>query len=409
MTNTIPSILYVTNLLNHHQYPLAIELSKNIGIDNFRLAVMQPMRDERAELGWKVEEDIPCWVIEVYKSKLSDQEYFKWLRDSDVVITGLLNMQDIKPRIEAGKLTMYMSERWWKPSLMNTKLNTVAFFLSYFLKIDKGMIRLLSPSFAWNAFQLSRLSKNKCFHYLAIGSKAAVDMSYISSFNNRMWQWGYFTTVNPINLPYRSNNPVKIMWAGRMLKWKRTETLIAAANILKRKGVKFSLEIIGLGCEKLNLMKFVNNLNLSDFITFFDPVSPNKVISKMKKNDIYVLTSSGSEGWGAVVNEAMSCGCVVVASREAGVSEVLIRDKKTGFLFREGDEIELADILELLINDSALRQKIGRAAIDEIGMYWCPAVVATRLINHINEVLGKSKMSLLEHGPLVSLSASSLD
>ena len=45
--------------------------------------------------------------------------------------------------------------------------------------------------------------------------------------------------------------------------------------------------------------------------------------------------SGRKEGWGAVVNEAMSSGCAVVADAEAGSVPYLIENSKDGFIYRK--------------------------------------------------------------------------
>ena len=53
----------------------------------------------------------------------------------------------------------------------------------------------------------------------------------------------------------------------------------------------------------------------------------------MKKHHIYCLTSDKNEGWGAVLNEAMSSGCCPVSSIEAGATPYLVKDGVNGFSF----------------------------------------------------------------------------
>jgi PEP-CTERM/exosortase A-associated glycosyltransferase len=61
--------------------------------------------------------------------------------------------------------------------------------------------------------------------------------------------------------------------------------------------------------------------------------------------------------------ESMAMGKAVVASDVGGHRE-LIRDGETGLLFRAGDARSLADTLERLLRDAALRSALERRAID---------------------------------------------
>ncbi len=70
---------------------------------------------------------------------------------------------------------------------------------------------------------------------------------------------------------------------------------------------------------------------------------------------------SYAEAFSMVLIEAMATGCCVVATRIAAVPEV-IEDGKTGFLFEPGDVEGLRKILERLLADPALVERVGRAA-----------------------------------------------
>lgn len=70
---------------------------------------------------------------------------------------------------------------------------------------------------------------------------------------------------------------------------------------------------------------------------------------------------SYAEAFSMVLIEAMATGCCVVATRIAAVPEV-IEDGKTGFLFEPGDVEGLRRILERLLGDPALVERVGLAA-----------------------------------------------
>lgn len=62
-----------------------------------------------------------------------------------------------------------------------------------------------------------------------------------------------------------------------------------------------------------------------------------------------------------VAAEAACFGVPVVASRRGGLPEI-VRDDVTGFLVNAEAPRELAEKLRLLIEDAALRERMGRAA-----------------------------------------------
>jgi glycosyltransferase involved in cell wall biosynthesis len=85
------------------------------------------------------------------------------------------------------------------------------------------------------------------------------------------------------------------------------------------------------------------------------------VADVMNALDVVVHTSVRPEPFGRVILEGMLLGKPVVASAAGGVPE-LIRDGVTGFLTPPGDPASLADRLIPLLQDAALRARIGEQA-----------------------------------------------
>lgn len=66
---------------------------------------------------------------------------------------------------------------------------------------------------------------------------------------------------------------------------------------------------------------------------------------------------------GAVVDEAMSCGCAVVASNVTGAGAAIIKHGMNGFLFSPKDWRGLSAQLVQLANDETLRRRLCVEAI----------------------------------------------
>jgi D-inositol-3-phosphate glycosyltransferase len=77
--------------------------------------------------------------------------------------------------------------------------------------------------------------------------------------------------------------------------------------------------------------------------------------------DVTVLPSY-YESFGMVALEAMACGSAVVASRVGGL-QTTVRDGVTGVLAAEGDPCALADTIERVLDDGALRWRLGREGV----------------------------------------------
>lgn len=67
--------------------------------------------------------------------------------------------------------------------------------------------------------------------------------------------------------------------------------------------------------------------------------------------DVFVLPSKGpGETWGLAINEAMACGSPVIASDKCGAAEDMIKDNVNGFVFMAGDENDLFNCMEKMVN-----------------------------------------------------------
>ena len=88
----------------------------------------------------------------------------------------------------------------------------------------------------------------------------------------------------------------------------------------------------------------------------FEPAT-SRVPGWLHAIDIFVLPSL-SEALSNSLMEAMACGCCVAASRVGGNPE-LVAQGETGMLFEPRDAAGLAEVLRLLISDSALRAKLA--------------------------------------------------
>ena len=79
---------------------------------------------------------------------------------------------------------------------------------------------------------------------------------------------------------------------------------------------------------------------------------------------VFVLPSV-EEGLAMVLGEAMACGCPVIASTNTGASE-LITDGKEGFIVPIRSPEVIADRLQQLADQPALRERMGQAALARV-------------------------------------------
>jgi glycosyltransferase involved in cell wall biosynthesis len=180
-----------------------------------------------------------------------------------------------------------------------------------------------------------------------------------------------------------------------MIDWKHPEYAVELAKKLKEKEYPFHLTFVGQGEMRLELEDMVAKYDLTKNVTFMDFVTPTEVRSKMEEADIYLMTSDRKEGWGAVVNEAMNAGCVVIASHMVGATPNLICHEENGLVFCSDKVTSLVEETEKVINNKRYRKEIGMKAYETVANLWNPQVAANRLL----EFCETKNMAVFEEGP----------
>ena len=93
-------------------------------------------------------------------------------------------------------------------------------------------------------------------------------------------------------------------------------------------------------------------------ITGFVPY--NEIPKYHNMLDIYVSVSTeDSESFGVAILEASACEKPVIVSNVGGLPEV-VKNEKTGFIIEKENPSELANILEILINNEKMRREFGK-------------------------------------------------
>lgn len=134
---------------------------------------------------------------------------------------------------------------------------------------------------------------------------------------------------------------------------------------------------LGEGDEREALRGQAERLGLADRVIFAG--FQRDVLPYYAAMDMVVLPSVEMEGLGRALQEGGLLGLPGIGTRLGGIPEA-IRDGESGFVVPVGDVTALADRMEQLVADGALRERMGRAARDHISAtFTVPAMVAGTL------------------------------
>jgi len=160
-------------------------------------------------------------------------------------------------------------------------------------------------------------------------------------------------------LPEPAGRPV-VSLAARLLVDKGVCEFIEAARLLKRRAVDARFCLIGdadpgnpssLGSADLDAVEKEGVVELLGF---------RKDIAELFASSHIVVLPSYREGLPKVLVEAAACGRAVVTTDVPGCRDA-IEPNVTGLLVPVRDSVALADAIQRLIDDPALRQQMGRA------------------------------------------------
>ncbi len=150
-----------------------------------------------------------------------------------------------------------------------------------------------------------------------------------------------------------------LLFVGRLVRWKGTQYLIEAIAKLNQRGLRTRVLIAGEGTYRSELETLAKKLGVEEQVTFLGNITNKNLPDYYALADVVVGTSFANETFGIALCEAAACERPVVASDFGGFKEV-VREGKTGFFYPPQDAARLAEKLELLLRDPALRQKMGR-------------------------------------------------
>lgn len=150
-------------------------------------------------------------------------------------------------------------------------------------------------------------------------------------------------------------NETVIIFVGRLIAVKGVDVLIKALKKLRN---NFKAIIVGDGIEREKLENLVKKYNLESKIIFAGWRSDVEKI--LSASDIFVLPSY-SEGLPVALLEAFAAGKACVVSNIG----LPVKNGKNALVFEPGNADALAELLEKLIKDKKLRERLGENARKE--------------------------------------------
>ena len=152
---------------------------------------------------------------------------------------------------------------------------------------------------------------------------------------------------------------IVITQVGSLIHRKGHDVLLRAFSEVRSQRPQCRLLIVGDGPDRPAIEALSRELDLGASVHFLGFVDPPPGVIFRDATDIAV-SPSRAEGFGLTVIEAGAAGRAVVATSTTGMTEI-IADEESGLIVPIEDPRRLAQALLQLVDDPALRQRLGDA------------------------------------------------
>lgn len=171
---------------------------------------------------------------------------------------------------------------------------------------------------------------------------------------------------NPVSLadtPNTERQPSTILSVGRIEPRKGTKTLLAAFTKVRETHADLKLRLVGRNMMGSRLPRMLLTLGLEKHVEVLGHVDDQRFATELRSATC-VVTPALLEGFGLAAAQSMLAGACTIVTDVPGL-RCLVRNGETGIVVLPGDPDLLASALSRVLEDPALREKLGAAAATE--------------------------------------------
>lgn len=157
-----------------------------------------------------------------------------------------------------------------------------------------------------------------------------------------------------------------VVSVGRFVRKKGFDVLVEALGILRDRGTPLKAVMVGDGAEHAAVKARAKELKLGRWVRFPGALTQQQVMRIVRRASLVALpcivdTDGNQDALPTVLLEASACGVPAVATRIAGVPEIVL-DGVTGRVVAPGDADAFADALAYMMTSPRRRARMGAAA-----------------------------------------------
>lgn len=177
----------------------------------------------------------------------------------------------------------------------------------------------------------------------------------------------------PNGIPVQQNIPdcinhegFNILFLSNMMKAKGVWDLVEACRILKEKRKQFHCHFVGKWSDisEEEFQHKIRQLNMENCISAYGGKYGNEKEAYFQKANVFVLPTH-NECFPLVLLEAMEQGLPCISTQEGGISAI-IDEGKTGYVIKKQSPKDLAEKIEILMEQPALCKAMGIAGKEKL-------------------------------------------
>jgi glycosyltransferase involved in cell wall biosynthesis len=158
----------------------------------------------------------------------------------------------------------------------------------------------------------------------------------------------------------KSDGPLALCF-GRLKRYKSVDHFLRALPAVLAAFPGLRAVVAGEGDDTARLRELARTLGIEEAVEFTGYVTEERKVELLRAA-WFTVTTSLKEGWGLTVIEANACGTPALAADVPGLRDA-VREGETGLLFPHGDIAALSERMVRLLDDAALRRRLGEGAV----------------------------------------------
>jgi glycosyltransferase involved in cell wall biosynthesis len=173
----------------------------------------------------------------------------------------------------------------------------------------------------------------------------------------------------------KSPDPLAVYF-GRLKRYKSVDNFLAALPSVIARFPALKAVVAGEGDDMDRLVGIARRLGIGEAVRFTGYVTEEEKVDLLRRA-WFTVTTSLKEGWGLTVIESNACGTPSIAADVPGLRDA-VREGETGLLYPHGDVRALGERMIRLLEDGALRTRLGEGAVLWAGTFnWDDAAEKT--------------------------------